>query len=157
MLTLRLLLLSFASFVVATLAAFLALVAALLASCTALGSLIRSAFLGLVRGWFRVALTWLDNFFDGVAVERNRVQGEVGGVREGVDLTHGDSRIFFELVRSQERQYRVGVVGKDDVTGGIKLYQDMEGVLLLAEGEVHNTINAELRDIFQLFRSQVLS
>ena len=49
------------------------------------------------------------------------------------------------------------MVGKDDVTGGIKLYQDMEGVLLLAEGEVHNTINAELGDILQLLRSQVLS
>ena len=48
------------------------------------------------------------------------------------------------------------MVSQDNVTGGIKLHQDVIGVLSLTELEVHDTIDTQLFNFFKFFRPHML-
>ena len=100
---------------------------------------------------------WLNDLLDLLPIRRDRVQSQVGGMGERILLFDGDSRVFFELMRSKQAQDGVGVVGEDHVTRRVQLNKDMVRTLTLTESQINDTIYSQLRDVFDLFCSQVLS
>ena len=117
----------------------------------------------LFRGWwclFYLFLSddsWFDDLLDLLTISRDRVKSKVGRMAERVLLFDGNSRVFFELVRTQQAQNSICVVGQDHVTRSVELDKNVVGSLTSTEGQVNDTIHSQLSDVLDLFRTQMLS
>ena len=118
----------------------------------------------LFRGWRRLFYlflsshdSWFDDLLDLLTISRDRVKCKVGCVAERVLLFDGNSRVFLELMRTQQAQNSISVVGQDHVTRGVKLDENVVGSLASTEGQVNDTIHPQLSDVLDLFRTQMLS
>ena len=118
----------------------------------------------LFRGWRRLFYlflsshdSWFDDLLDLLTISRDRVKCKVGCVAERVLLFDGNSRVFLELMRTQQAQNSISVVGQDHVTRSVKLDENVVGSLASTEGQVNDTIHSQLSDVLDLFRTQMLS
>ena len=117
----------------------------------------------LFRGWRRLFYlflshdSWFDDLLDLLTISRDRVKCKVSRMAERVLLFDGNSRVFLKLVRTQQAQNSISVVGQDHVTRSVKLDENVVGSLASTEGQVNDTIHSQLSDVLDLFRTQMLS
>ena len=117
----------------------------------------------LFRGWRRLFYlflshdSWFDDLLDLLTISRDRVKCKVSCMAERVLLFDGNSRVFLELVRTQQAQNSISVVGQDHVTRSVKLDENVVGSLASTEGQVNDTIHSQLSNVLDLFRTQMLS
>ena len=117
----------------------------------------------LFRGWRRLFYlflshdSWFDDLLDLLTISRDRVKCKVSCMAERVLLFDGNSRVFLKLVRTQQAQNSISVVGQDHVTRSVKLDENVVGSLASTEGQVNDTIHSQLSDVLDLFRTQMLS
>ena len=65
---------------------------------------------------FSLSLIWLNKLLYLISVRVNRVDCQISCMSEGILLVYRNSRIFFELVRSEQTQYSVRMVRQDHIS-----------------------------------------
>jgi len=110
-----------------------------------------------IRGRFRLIIYWLDVRLNRVAVRHYRVKSQICCMRERVNLLHCDTRIFLKLVRTEQAQNRVCVISENDVTRRVELNQYVVLGFTFAKSQIHDAVDTQLRNVFQLLRAKMLS